>query len=83
MPCPVLNAPPGLKMALYAVVTSESFPPVQGAILVGVQAKPVSVPGGKPVIVLVAPTLPMTTEVPVLEILPPRSPKELAGVGME
>jgi hypothetical protein len=80
-PSAVLNAPPGLKMALYAVVTAVSFPLVQGAPLVGVQTKPVAVPAEvlKPVIVDVAPTLPVTTEVPVFDIEPPMSPKELAG----
>jgi hypothetical protein len=82
-PSPVLNAPLTPKMALYAVVTAESFPNVQGAALVGVQTKPLAVPGGKPVAVLVAPTLPTTTEVPVFEILPPRSPNELAEGGTE
>ena len=43
---PVLNAPPGPKMASYATVTSESFPDVQGAGLAGVQTKPLAVPGG-------------------------------------
>jgi hypothetical protein len=82
-PYAVLNAPPLLKMASYAVVTAESSPDVQGAALVGVQKNPVAVPvGEKPVIVLVAPTLPTTTEVPVFETLPPRSPKELAAAGI-
>jgi hypothetical protein len=78
-PSAVLNAP-AVKMALYAAVTAASFPLVQGAPLVGVQTKPVAVPGGKPVIVDVAPTLPVTTEVPVFDIPPepPMSPKELA-----
>jgi hypothetical protein len=46
---------------------------------------PVAVPGGKPVIVSLAPTSPMTfdangavTDVPVFEIVPPRSPNEMA-----
>jgi hypothetical protein len=82
-PSPTLNVPPEPKIWLYAVVTSESFPDVQGEELVGVQTKPVAVPGGKPVTVLVAPTLPVTTEVPVFETLPPNSPKELAGDGIE
>jgi hypothetical protein len=69
-------------MASYAAVTAVSFPAVHGEALVCVQAKPVSVPGGKPVIVLVAPTLPTTTEVPVSETLPPRSPKEVAAAGI-
>ena len=46
--------------------------------LPGANTVPVAVPGGKPVIVVVAPTLPLTTEVPVLEIVPPISPKEEA-----
>jgi len=58
------------------------FPAVQGAALVDEQAKPDAVPGGKPVIVLVAPTFPTTVELPVSETLPPRSPKELAAAGM-
>lgn len=82
-PDATLNAPPLLKMASYAVVTAESSPDVQGAALVGVQKKPVAVPvGEKPVIVLVAPTFPLTSEVPVFETLPPRSPKELAVAGI-
>jgi hypothetical protein len=59
------------------------LPEVQGELLVGVQTNPIAVPGGKPVTVLVAPTLPMTTEVPVFETLPPKSPKELAGDGID
>jgi hypothetical protein len=42
---------------------------------------PTVVPGGKPVIVPETeptPTLPMTTDVPVFEIVPPRSGKEVA-----
>jgi hypothetical protein len=82
-PSPTLNVPLGLKIWSNAVVVSESFPDVQGAALVAVQMKPVAVPGVKPVIVLVAPTLPVTTEVPVFETLPPKSPKELEGEGMD
>jgi hypothetical protein len=79
-PSAMLNAPPGLKMSPYAAVTAVSCPAVQGAALVGVQMKPVAVPfdAPKPVIVLVAPTLPVIAEVPVFETLPPRSPKVLA-----
>lgn len=74
----MLNEPPGLKIWLYAGVTAELLADVQGAALVGVQTKPVAVPGGKPVTVLVAPTFPTTMDVPVFEIAPPRSSKELA-----
>jgi hypothetical protein len=71
---------PLVKMALYAVVTAVSFPLVQGAPLVGVQTKPVAVPfdAPKPEMVFMAPTLPVTAEVPVFETVPPRNPKELA-----
>jgi hypothetical protein len=73
-PSAVVNAPVGPKTAVYAFVTAVSFPAVQGAPLVGVQIKPVAVPP-LIVIVFIAPTLPVTTEVPVFDIVPPRSPK--------
>jgi hypothetical protein len=71
-----LNA---LSKSLYAVPTTVLGP------FGDVNTVPVAVPGGKPVIVTVAPTSPTTldangavTDVPVFEIVPPRSPKELA-----
>jgi len=70
-PSAVLNAPLGPKTALYAAVTAVVSPPVHD----GGQTKPVAVPGGKPVFVPVAPTSPVTTEVPVFDIVPPRNPK--------
>jgi len=73
-PSAVLNAPLVPKTALYAAVTAVVSPAAHD----GGQTKPVAVPGGNPVFVIVAPTLPVTTEVPVFDTVPPRSPKLLA-----
>src|SRR5580698_3490317 len=62
----VVNA---LSKSEYAAATTE--PPEK--------TEPVSVPvGSKPVTVPRAPTSPVTADVPVFEIVPPSSPKELA-----
>lgn len=85
-PSPTLNVPPEPKIWLNAVVTSVLFTDVHGEALVGVQTKPLAVPGGKPETVVVPPTLPVTTELPVFETplgAPPKSPKELAGDGID
>src|ERR1035441_7604829 len=69
-----------LKARPYAVTKSVYACPtvVPGACGAVYTVRPTAVPGGKPVIVIVAPTLPVTTEVPVFEIVPPSSPKEKA-----
>jgi len=69
------------KAALNAF--TKSVYALLDAVLPGAKTLPPTVVpvGLKPVIVpdaSLTPTLPMTTEVPVFEIVPPRSPKELA-----